>query len=178
MRKDNEYMRIKNVFLALIGVGIVIIDQLAKMLVVKNISATDSIHVIPKLFDFVYVKNTGAAFSILSDSTVLLGIISVLFCIGVGAYWYIKKPEHTLLRLTMTLLLAGAFGNAIDRLFRGFVVDFIQTVFMRFPVFNVADISITAGAVLLIIYLLFFDEGNDKDGKTDTYGGQSGKSED
>ena len=73
----------------------------------------------------------------------------------------------------MTLLLAGAFGNAIDRLFRGYVVDFIQTVFIRFPVFNVADIAITFGAMLLIIYLLFFDGKEEKYGEVNSDGGQS-----
>ena len=172
-------MRIKKVLPAIIGVLIVVIDQLAKILVEKNLSASDSIHAIPHLFDFVYVKNTGAAFSILSDSTVLVGIISILFCIGVGAYWFVKKPQQPILIMTMTLLLAGAFGNAVDRLFRGYVVDFIQTAFMRFPVFNVADIAITAGAVLLIIYLLFFEEGKDSDnGKINSDGGKSEQSAD
>ncbi|MDD6734717.1 MAG: signal peptidase II [Clostridiales bacterium] len=166
-------MRIKNGLLALLGAFIVFIDQIAKLLVINNLSDTDSVHVIPGLFDFVYVKNTGAAFSILSDSTLLLGVISVLFCIGVAGYWYIKKPQHNLLKISMTLLLAGAFGNAIDRLFRGYVVDFIQTVFIRFPVFNVADIAITFGAMLLIIYLLFFDGKEEKDGKVNSDGGQS-----
>ncbi|MBO5060852.1 MAG: signal peptidase II [Clostridia bacterium] len=146
----------------IIAAAVVGIDQLAKVLVAANLSATDCIHVIPGLFDFVYVKNTGAAFSILSDNTALLGVISVFFCIGVIVYWYMMKPKHKLLRLSVTLLFAGALGNAIDRIFRGFVVDFISTAFMTFPVFNIADIAITVGAALLIIYLLFFDKSEDK----------------
>lgn len=150
--------KIKNIVWILIAVLIVLLDQTAKLLVVKNLSQTDCFHVIPGVFDFVYVKNTGAAFSILSDNTALLGIVSVVFCIAVLVYWYVKKPKSRILQTSATLLFAGAFGNAIDRIFRGYVIDFISTAFITFPVFNVADIAITVGAVLLIIYLLFFDK--------------------
>ncbi len=151
----------------IIAALIVIIDQLAKLLVIANLGPTDCIHIIPGLFDFVYVKNTGAAFSILSENTVLLSLISVAFCIGVGIYWYIKRPTNKLFCTSLTMLFAGALGNAIDRIFRGFVVDFISTSFMTFPVFNIADIAITCGAAILIIYMLFFDE-DEKDGETDS----------
>lgn len=154
-------MHLKNRQLAVMGIIIAAIDQIAKFAVQKNISQTESIHAIPGLFDFVYVKNTGVAFSILSGSTLLLGMISLLFCVGVFVYWLLKKPSGTCIRLSMTLLLSGAFGNALDRIFRGYVVDFIQTAFIRFPVFNVADIAITTGACLLVVYLVFFDKGNE-----------------
>ena len=142
----------------IIAAAIVIIDQIAKLLVIANISPTDCFHIIPGLFDFVYVKNTGAAFSILSGNTGLLSIISVLFCVGMGIFWYIKKPQNKLFCTALTLLFAGALGNAIDRIIRGFVVDFISTAFMTFPVFNIADIAITFGAVLLFVYILLFDK--------------------
>ena len=153
----------------IIAALVVVLDQLTKFLVATNIGPFDCIHIIPGLFDFVYVKNTGAAFSILSGNTVFLSIISVLFCIGVGAYWFIKKPAHPLIKASLILLFAGALGNAIDRIFYGFVVDFISTAFMNFPVFNVADIAITIGAALLMIYLIFFDK-DEKNGDSDTSG--------
>ncbi len=155
-------------FWIILAAVIVAADQICKLIVMTNLSATDSVHFLPGVIDFVYVKNTGAAFSILSESTVLLGIVSVLFCIGVGIYWYLKKPKHKLLKLSVSLLFAGALGNAIDRVVRGFVVDFISTAFMDFPVFNVADIAITVGAVLLVIYILFFDKEEVKDGENNT----------
>lgn len=154
----------------IIAAAIVACDQLAKLLVITNLSATDSIHILPGLFDFVYVKNTGAAFSILSNNTALLSIISVIFCIGVCIYWYKTKPQSMMFRLALTLLFAGALGNAIDRIFRGFVVDFISTAFMQFPVFNIADIAITFGAAILVIYLLFFDKEEIKNGESDAFG--------
>ncbi len=154
---------------AIIAGVVVILDQLAKLLVIYNIGPTDCFHIIPGLFDFVYVKNTGAAFSILSDSTGLLSVVSIIFCVGVLWYWYKKKPASTLLKASLCLLFAGAFGNAIDRIFRGFVVDFISTAFMNFPVFNIADIAITFGAALLIIYFIFFDK-DEENGENNTSG--------
>lgn len=146
--------------------AIVALDQIAKILVTAFLDKTDSICVIPYLFDFVYVENTGAAFSILSGRTGFLGIISVLFCIGVPVYWLKVKPKHKLMKTSLTLLFAGALGNAIDRIFRGFVVDFISASFMEFPVFNVADISIVFGAILLVVYVMFYEK-EEKDGKVE-----------
>ena len=156
----------------LIAGGIIALDQIAKILVTTLLSGNSCVHIIPYLFDFVYVKNTGAAFSMLSDSTGLLAVISVVFCLGVLWYWKKTNPQHTLMKLSLTLLFAGAFGNAIDRVFRGFVVDFISTAFMEFPVFNVADISIVFGAIVLIIYIMFFDK-EEENGEDSSDGEQS-----
>lgn len=142
---------------SLFAVAIIILDQLTKFLVVKYIDATQVITFIPKVIDFVYVKNNGAAFNILSGRIGLLSIISLVFAIGVVWFMIVKKPQNKIFTTSMLLLFAGAVGNVIDRIFRGFVVDFIKTSFINFPVFNIADISITCGAALLIIYLLFFD---------------------
>lgn len=140
--------------LALLTVGG---DQLTKYLVVTNIGGSDTVTAIPGVIDFVYVQNTGAAFSILSNSIELLSVISSIFCIGVVAYMITQRPKHKLLITSLGLLFGGAAGNVIDRIFRGYVVDFIETTFIRFPVFNVADVAITIGAILLVIYFLFFD---------------------
>lgn len=150
---------------AVLAVVLVVFDQVSKFLVVKNIGFGDSINVIPKLFDFTYVKNTGAAFSVLSEHTWLLSIISVVFCIGIAVWFFMKKPESKLLKLATTFVFAGALGNAIDRVFLGYVVDFIETVFMDFPVFNVADILVCVGAGLFLVYELFFDTDIKKEKK-------------
>lgn len=154
-------MQFKNKYWFFTGAATVILDQAAKMLVLNNLSLTDCIHIIPGVIDFVFVKNTGAAFSIFSEHTAVLGIISVIFCIALGVYWYVAKPVHILKQTALTLLFAGALGNAIDRIFRGYVIDFISTVFITFPVFNVADIAITVGAALLVIYMLFYEGGRE-----------------
>ena len=135
----------------------VVLDQITKYLVIKNISPTQFVEILPGILEFVYVENTGAAFNILSGKLGLLSIISVAFAIGVVIYMIMKKPQSKLFRIAALLLFAGAVGNVIDRIFRGFVVDFIRVEFIDFPVFNVADIFITIGAVLYIIYILFFD---------------------
>lgn len=146
---------------SLIVLIIIALDQISKYWVVNNIGLTDSFTVIPKVIDFVYVKNTGAAFSFLSDKTygiVLLSCISVVFCVGVIWFMIKKKPQQKLLTISLALMLSGAIGNVIDRIFKGYVVDFIETTFIKFPVFNIADIAITIGASLIIIYVLVFEK--------------------
>lgn len=143
---------------AVIAFLVIFIDQLTKHLVTVHISPYENINVIKNVLEFVYVKNTGAAFSLFDNFTWLLGIFSITFCVAVVIYWIKTKPQNKLLCLSMTLLFSGALGNAIDRIFRQYVVDFIKTSFIDFPVFNVADIAITTGAVLLIIYIIIFDK--------------------
>ncbi len=146
--------------------AIIALDQIFKCWITNNIGLTDSLTVIPNVIDFVYVKNTGAAFSFLADKAygiIILSCISVLFCIF--AVWFMvkKKPQSKMLRISLALMLSGALGNAIDRIFRGYVVDFIEATFINFPVFNIADIAITSGAALLIIFMLFFDKEKDNE---------------
>ena len=133
------------------------IDRISKILVEIYISDDQVISVIPKLFSFVYTENTGAAFSILSDKTWFLSLVSIIFCIGVVIFWIIKKPQNRLLCMSVAMIFAGALGNSIDRVMYGHVVDFIRTDFIDFPIFNVADISITIGAILMMVYVIFFD---------------------
>lgn len=142
----------------IISLIIIILDQLSKILISNNFSADTKFTLIPGIFDIVYRKNTGAAFSILSKHIFLLSIISIIFCILVVVYVIKIKPKHPLQCTAISLVFAGAFGNGIDRFFRGYVVDFIETTFINFPVFNIADISITVGAVLFIIYVIIFDK--------------------
>ena len=150
-------------FFSILAASIVGLDQLTKYLVVHKIPSGTDISAIPGVIDFTYVKNPGAAFSMFSEHTWLLSIISVVFCVGIAVYVIMKKPESKLLKTALTLVFAGALGNAIDRIFVGSVVDFIETVFIDFPVFNVADISVCIGATLLVIYVLFFEDKKEKD---------------
>ena len=147
----------------LLAAVIIIADQVSKLLVSMNMSLYESFNIIPYLFNITYAKNTGAAFSILSDHTWLLSLLSVVFCAGVLIYVVLKKPKNKLFMLSLVLIFSGALGNVIDRIRLSYVVDFIETAFMDFPVFNIADISITVGAVLLIIFEIFFDKQEKKD---------------
>lgn len=151
----------------IISILIIIADQLVKYFVAAGMSMGDTAFSVLNLFDITYVQNQGAAFSILSGKLSILSLISVIFCVGVIVYWIKKKPTHPLLCTALTMMFAGAFGNAIDRIFRGFVVDYIQTTFINFPVFNIADIGITVGAALLVLYVILFDK-EDKNAKNNT----------
>ena len=133
-------------------------DFVTKRYVLSNINVGETFGSFTPLIDFTYVQNTGAAFSIMSGKMGFLSLISILFCIGLVAYWIIKKPRQKLLCISLAMIFGGALGNAVDRIAYGFVVDFIETTFINFPVFNIADIGITVGTILLAIYLLFFDK--------------------
>ena len=102
---------------SLIALAIILADQLVKLWTVNNTALGEVFGKIPFIADFMYVQNTGAAFSILSGKVEILGVISVLFCIGVVVYWLLKKPGHPLLCTSVTMMFAGALGNAIDRIF-------------------------------------------------------------
>lgn len=117
---------------------------------------------IGELFNLSYVQNEGAAWSMMNGKTFLLGIVSLLVCVVIVVYWIKEKPRKKLLCISLMLIFSGGLGNAIDRLFYGYVVDFIETAFMDFPVFNIADISITFGTILFIINILFFDKDKKK----------------
>ncbi len=132
-------------------------DQLLKYLVLNNISSSDTIALIPHIVQLVYVKNTGAAFSLLSGKTYVLSLVSLAVCIFIVGYLIKKKPQNRLFLVSLGMILGGAVGNLIDRALRNFVVDYIELCFIQFPVFNLADIAITCGAVLLMIYVIFFD---------------------
>ena len=147
-----------NIIYGLIWLAVTAADQLVKLGIVKNYDLYDRIGSLGNIADFVYVRNTGAAFSMLSGKLGLLSIISIAFCIGVVVYWFKKKPTHPLMCTALTLLASGALGNAIDRIIRGYVVDYISLSFISFPVFNIADIAITIGAVLMVVYVMFFDK--------------------
>ncbi len=142
----------------LISLLLIAADQISKIMISSGISGNARLILIPHVINIVYRKNTGAAFSILSDHVVLLGLISVIFCVGVIVFFIKRRPSHPLFCTSLTLIFAGALGNGIDRILRGYVVDFIETAFINFPVFNIADISITIGAILLIIYVIFYDK--------------------
>jgi signal peptidase II len=149
------------VFFALwlvLAAAVTIADQAVKLRILHNYTPGTIFGGIPGVADFLYVKNTGAAFSIFSGNTALLGIVSVAFCIAVAVFSIVKKPTQPMLCLALTLLFSGALGNAIDRIAYGFVVDFIALKWFNFPVFNIADMAIVGGAIAIILYVLFFDK--------------------
>ncbi len=152
-------------FWIIIAVVVLVLDQLSKLLVSANFTFTDHFTFIPGIIDLVYVQNKGAAFSIFENYTWLLGLISVLFSVAIVVYMLKTKPSDKLTLVSAGLLLGGAIGNGIDRIFRAYVVDFIEFSFFTFPVFNIADIAITVGAGLLIVGMLVFEKKEKVDGE-------------
>ena len=140
---------------ALIAAVLVAVDQLVKYLVMTRIPLGEHVPFLPYILDLTYVTNTGAAFSIFSDHTWALALVSLVMSIVLAAALWKGLFKHPLGKLTITLLLAGAVGNLIDRAFRGFVVDMFNVLFMNFAVFNVADICVVVGGISAGLYYLF-----------------------
>ena len=146
-------------FYILFVVFIVVIDQITKYLTVLYIPAIGVQTFIPGLLQITYVQNTGAAFSSFEGQQWLFALIFLIFTVLI-VYEYKKKPMGftTFERWCIAAIYGGGLGNMIDRVRLGYVVDMIETTFMEFPVFNVADCFITCGGVLLMIHLFLFNK--------------------
>ena len=140
---------------AILAAALVAVDQIVKYLVMTRIPLGEHVPFIPHILDLTYVTNTGAAFSIFSGHTWALALVSLVMSVVLALALWKGLFKHPLGKLTLTLLLAGAVGNFIDRAFRGFVVDMFNVLFMRFAVFNVADICVVVGGVAAGLYYLF-----------------------
>ena len=151
-------------FYAILAAALVVLDQIVKYLVRAHIPLGGAVPFIPYLLELTYVQNTGAAFSFLagSDLTWLLAIVSLIATMVIALALRKDFFPGPWGRLSLSLLLAGAAGNLIDRAALGYVTDMFKTVFIDFPVFNVADICVVCGGVLMIVYVLFFYD-KDKD---------------
>ena len=152
--------------LSLLALGIAALDQFTKYLVVANIPLFGDVPFLPGFIQFTYVQNTGAAFSMMQGMRwVFIAIFAVLTVLIVLEYFKFRMPFSKFDRILIACIYGGGLGNMIDRAFRGYVVDMIETQFINFPVFNVADCFITCGCILLIIRLAFFNKAFWKDEK-------------
>jgi len=134
-------------FLSL-SIFIVLIDQLTKYIMFYNKNLFINKNFL--LFKLDFVKNYGAAFNILSGSRILLSLISIFFSILLIYLIFRKNTLNSLDIYSYCFILGGTIGNGIDRIFKGFVVDFINLNIINFPVFNIADISINIGFIFLL----------------------------
>jgi signal peptidase II len=146
--------------------GIVAADQVTKLLVLQNIPLYGSVDAIPGLFHFTYVQNTGAAFSSFQGMRWLFVALFVILTAAL-IFEYFKKPMpfNKFERFCIAAVYAGGLGNIIDRVRLGYVVDMIEVDFVRFAVFNVADIFVTCGCIALAVSLIFFNKNFWKDEK-------------
>ena len=150
----------------LFTVAVVGIDQYTKYLTVANIPLHADVAFIPEFLGFTYVKNFGAAFSSFQGQQWLFALIFAVFTAGI-IWEYFKKPMgfNKFERWCIAAIYAGGLGNMIDRVRLGYVVDMIETLFMNFPVFNVADCFITCGCFALMGSLIFVNKEFWKDEK-------------
>lgn len=134
-------------------------DQLIKVWAIDQLQPVGTKTVIKGLFDLVYVPNTGAAFSILSGQRWLFIGITMIVCILIIIAMF-RYPNHEFFSWAASILVVGGgIGNMIDRIFRGYVIDYIRISF--FPaIFNFGDCCVTIGAVFFIIHVLFFVKEN------------------
>ena len=138
---------------------VIICDILSKYLVVQLLAPLErSVTFIPKVIDFTFVKNKGAAFGMLSNHRWIFMSVSVIFIFGLIYILKKSEKEHILYKISLAMILGGGISNMIDRIFLGYVVDFIEFTFFDFAVFNIADSAITIGMVCLIVYFVFVDK--------------------
>ncbi len=152
-------------FLAIFSFFILILDQSTKLYIDANFRLHESVPVIRGLFNLTYVRNKGAAFGILADSTVRIPFfITVSIVAMLGILWYIKqiREDQKLAILSLSLVFSGALGNLIDRIRLGEVIDFLDVFWGRYhwPAFNVADSAITIGVTLLFIEMWRTERNN------------------
>ena len=153
-------------YYSLFAALIVAADQITKYLTVANFALYEDVPFIPGLLQLTYVQNTGAAFSTFEGQQWMFALIFAAFT-GMVLYEYFKKPMafKPFERWCIAAVYGGGLGNMIDRVRMGYVVDMIETTFMDFPVFNVADCFITCGCILMFAHLLLFNQEFWKDDK-------------
>lgn len=150
----------KRIPLAILIVFILIsVDQFVKYLIDNSFSVGESHPLIDKVFQLTYVQNRGAAWGSFSGKIIFLLIITTAILVG-AIYVYVRLAQktdtkYTPLRICLVFLIAGAIGNMIDRIARGFVVDMFDFCLINFPVFNVADIYVTCSFIVIVILILF-----------------------
>lgn len=147
------------IYTIIIILGIVL-DRITKIYASSNLLQNP---IKGKLINLVYVENRGAAFGILQDRRIFF-IILTLVVVAYLLYYFIRNinTNPKMLNLALSLIISGALGNFYDRLFHGYVVDFIEFSFINFPVFNIADILVSLGSILLVVFILFSDMDGDK----------------
>ena len=152
-----------SILIILVCVGI---DQLTKLLAINNLrDLADEIPVINKVFGLYYVENKGISFSMLSSKMALIIIITSIIML-ILIYVLIRTPKTKYFMpfsIVLSVIVGGAAGNMIDRIFRGFVIDFIMLDFINFPIFNVADIFVCVGLFILVILIIFKYKDKDFD---------------
>ena len=140
----------------LVGV-LVVLDQLTKVFALQYLKPVGNITIFPHVLDLTFVENRGVAFGLFSGQRWFILFVTAVICIGLIWYWKSlpQKKAYKPLRISLLLILGGAISNILDRLFRGYVVDYLEVTFIDWPVFNLADIFVVVGTILMAIMVLF-----------------------
>ncbi|ARQ06642.1 signal peptidase II [Macrococcoides canis] len=149
--------------MGLLSIVLILVDQLTKYMIVKSMEIGESISIIGDILKITSHRNYGAAWGMLQNQMIFFYIITVIVLIALCYFYYKEAADNLLMQSGLMLIFAGAIGNFIDRLFRGNVVDFIDTKIINydFPIFNVADSCLTIG-VFILLYELLFNQKEEK----------------
>ena len=146
---------------------LILLDQGTKFWALASLKPIHNMTLVEGFMDLTFVENRGVAFGMFSGQRWFILLLTGI--IAVGLIWFYKvmpkKKEYFPLRVSLVMVLSGAIGNIIDRLFRGYVVDFFEFTFFEWPVFNVADIYVVVGVTLLALMILFVVKDEDLDFK-------------
>jgi signal peptidase II len=150
----------RRVLVAVVAIAVFVLDRITKLAVESNLPVGSSIDVVGQWIRISHVTNSGAAFGLLPERTTLLSILSVVAVLAIVYYYRRLAADSRLIAATLGMQLGGAFGNLIDRIGRGYVVDFVDVGIPagpRFWSFNVADSSIVVG-IIAVTVLLWWQE--------------------
>lgn len=147
----------------LLAAALIVIDQLVKWGTVQSFSLFEGQELIPGVVSLYYIQNQGAAWGIFQGRMGFFFVITIVV-VGYMIYTFHKTPlKSRLAGISFSFILAGALGNFIDRMRLGYVVDMFRLDFINFPIFNVADVCLTVGVIMMIIYILFFEKEEEKE---------------
>ena len=152
-------MKLKKISLPIVIILGIVLDQVVKIVIVKNIKLSEQKPVLKGLLSLTHLRNNGAAWSILEGQQWFF-VLTTVIVLAVAIWFWLKNLSKNWYAIGLTLIISGALGNFIDRVRQGYVVDMFQLDFINFPIFNVADILLSIGFVVLFIGILIEkDEG-------------------
>lgn len=149
--------------LIIAGIALIFLDQGTKLLALAQLKPIHNMTVVDGFLDFTFVENRGVAFGMFSGQRWFILLLTGIIAVGLIYFYRMlpKKKEYIPVRISLMLVLTGAIGNMIDRVMRGYVVDFFEFTFFEWPVFNVADIYVVVGVILLAWQILFVVQDED-----------------
>lgn len=137
---------------------LVVVDQLTKYLTVQNIALYENIDIIPGFMSFTYIRNSGAAWSILEGQMWFFYLVTIIVSAAILYFLFTEGRKDKIYGTILAVILGGTLGNFIDRLLYQYVIDMIKVEFVSFPIFNLADSFLTLGVIALFIYSIYLEK--------------------